>query len=46
MELRRVRGWSYAMWTAARQSAGQAVRHDRLTLIEEEAGEAAERGLQ
>ena len=34
------------MWMVVRQSAGETAWHDRLTLIEEEAGEAAERGLQ
>jgi len=45
MELRCVRGWSYGVWMTVRQSAGEAVRHDQLTLIEKEAGDATERGL-
>ena len=39
-------GWSYGMWTAARRRAGEVKRRDQLTLIAEEAGEAAKRGLQ
>ena len=45
MELRHVHGWNYDVWTAARQRAREAERRDQLTLIVEEAGEAAERGL-
>ena len=46
MELRRVHGWSYGMWTTARWRAKEVERHDQLTLIVEETGEAAKRGLQ
>jgi hypothetical protein len=36
--------WSYGMWTAMSQRAGEAERSDRCALIKEEAREAAERG--
>ena len=32
------------MWTVVRQRAGEGEQHDRLRMIEEEAGEVAERG--
>jgi len=40
------RGWSYGVWMAARWRARDAERCDQLTLIVEEAREAAEWGLQ
>jgi hypothetical protein len=38
--------WSYGVWTAVRQRAGEGELRDRLRMIEVEAGEAAKRGLQ
>ena len=46
MELQRVQGWSYGVWTMARWRAREVERRDRLTWIVEEAGEAAEWVLQ
>ena len=39
-------GWSYGVWMAARQRAREAERRDQIPLFAEEAGKAAEWGLQ
>jgi hypothetical protein len=39
-------GLSYDMWMAARKRAGEAERCDQLRMIEEQAWEVTERGLQ
>ena len=38
------REWSYGLWMAARRRAREAEQRDQLRMIEEEAGEAVERG--